>query len=131
MTCFFVNKFVDNGLVEFEFGNNVNCQIGLVSVALPETEEDDETVSISCDQIDSTSLNPSRAIRHFYHKNENKYTNYEFQSVSYQTIDTTDKKLQIRFWDSIGNPLGFKDYNPRILLTFILKCDTNKKWIKR
>ena len=130
MTSIFVNKFVDNGMVEFDFGNNVNCQIGLVSLTLPQTEEDDENVSISIDQIDATRINPSRCIRHFYHKNEEKYTNYEFPNVLYHTIDTTDKKLQIRFWDTIGHPLAFKDLNPRILLTFVMKCDTNKKWIK-
>ena len=41
MTSIFVNKFVDNGMVEFDSGNNVNCQIGLVSLTLPQTEEDE------------------------------------------------------------------------------------------
>ena len=63
MTFFFVNEFVENGLVEFEFGNNVNCQIGLVAVALPEVEDESETVSISCDQVDASSLNPGLVSR--------------------------------------------------------------------
>ena len=130
MNTFFINSRVNNGLLDFYFGNKVNCQIGLVSISLPEVAENDgDIVTISCDQVDATSLNPSRIIRQFYHSNRHPYWNHRFPEVLFHTIDTTDRKLQVRFRDSTGQPLQFKTKNPRVLLTFVLKCDTNKKWL--
>ena len=130
MNTFFISSNVKNGLLEFDFGNKFNCQIGLVSITLPKVEIEDGTlVTITCDQVDATSLNPSRIIRHFYQGNKFAYFNHRFPEVLFHTIDTTDRKLTIRLLDMTGQPLKFKTDNPRVLLTFVLKCDTNKKWL--
>ena len=129
MTPLYVNSTVEDGCVEFLFGNNVNCQIGLVSIAMPETADENDKITVSCDQVDATAQNPGRIIRQFFHEKNAK--NYEFPQILFHTIDTTDRKLQIRFWDTVGHPLEFKELAPRILLTFVLKCDTTKKWLKR
>ena len=75
MNTVFINANVKNGLLEIDFGNKFNCQIGLVSITLPKVKiEDGALVTITCDQVDATSLNPSRIIRHFYQGNNHTFT---------------------------------------------------------
>ena len=132
-----------NGVIEIPLGNICKCQIGLVSIELPNIERDEvddnyHEINISCDQIDSNMSNRKRLLRRIcMEKHRNLYTSIEFKTILYFPVDSADKKLTIRIKDEYG-PVVIRDRvsrksNPQtvtLTLNVIPKDGAGEQWIR-
>ena len=127
---------VTNGLLEIPMGKQCDCYIGLVSISIPNLHTrhvDCHEISIACDQIDSTVLNPKRLLRRIYYISKNiAYTTFQFQTVTYNKIDSADSTLTIRMTDQNGKfPARSRDANVTIVLNLLplVSNNSNKCYI--
>ena len=103
-----------NGVIEIPMLKECKCSIGLVSITLPYTGRDKveqfyRDLEITCDQVDSTFLNPKRLLRKIctpYQFSKNKrshvYTTHEFETILFFPIDSMERKLTIQINDQDG-----------------------------
>ena len=133
----------EQGVIEIPLLTECKCKIGLASISLPNvnrTKQSDvfQEIEISCDQVDSTFLNPNRLLRKICtEKNKIFYNHYEFVNTFYFELDSADHKLTFRIKDQHG-PISISEYveikaNPRnVTLCFQLQPidDQNDRWIK-
>ena len=97
-----------NGVIEVPLVSSCRCHIGLVSISIPtiiRSNSKINTIFVSCDQVDATVTNPKRLLRAFgYDKNQSRqWTVYEFNTILYHRIDSSEKKLTLRIYDNDGN----------------------------
>ena len=125
-----------NGIITIALGNYCHCEIGLVSISIPNIHKrhvSHHNISISCDQIDSTVLNPKRLLRRIYYISKNiAYTTFQFQTVTYNKIDSADSTLTIRMTDQNGKfPARSRDANVTIVLNLLplVSNNSNKCYI--
>lgn len=132
-----------NGVIDIPLLTECKCKIGLVSISIPNMNrirqsDDFQDIEISCDQVDSTYLNPKRLLRKICtQKNEHLYNTFEFNNILFFDLDSADHKLTFRIRDQHG-PISIPDYihkkvNPR-KITICLQLqpidDQIHKWIK-
>ena len=132
-----------NCVIELPLLTECKCKISLASISLPNvnrTKQSDvfQEIEISCDQVDSTFLNPKRLLRKICtEKNKKFYNHYEFVNIFYFELDSADHKLTFRIKDQHG-PISISEYferkaNPRnVTLSLQLQPidDQNDRWIK-
>ena len=98
---------LNNGVIEIPLSSACRCHIGLVSISIPSIVRNKSNIStlfVSCDQVDATVTNPKRLLRAFgYDRNQSRrWTAYEFKSILYHQIDSSEKKLTLRIFDKDG-----------------------------
>ena len=133
----------EQGVIEIPLLTECKCKIGLASISLPNvnrTKQFDvfQDIEISCDQVDSTFLNPKRLLRKIStEKTEKFYSNFEFKNIFYFELDSADHKLTFRIKDQHG-PISIPKYferkaNPQnVTLCLQLQPidDQDDRWIK-
>ena len=125
MNPIIISSIPDKGVINFYLGTKVTGYIGLVDICLPQLEITTKLITVSCDQIDSTSFNRRRLLRSFYHRNKSAYTSTDFQHIMYYKLDSSDYKLTIKLSDETG-PIQTTE---TVLLTLNVQPDLPKRWI--
>ena len=97
----------NNGVIEVPLNTACNCYIGLVSITLPaitKLNDNMREIYVSCDQLDATVTNRKRLLRVFgYNKKPSRqWSEFKFINVMYYKIDSSERKLTIRLYDSNG-----------------------------
>jgi hypothetical protein len=131
------------GVIEIPLLTECKCKIGLASISLPNINRTKQSeiyheIDISCDQVDSTYLNPKRRLRKICtEKNEKLYNNFEFKNILYFELDFADHKLTFRIKDQNGtiwiSKYFERKYNPQnvtLCLQLQPMDDQNDHWIK-
>ena len=133
----------EEGIIEIPLLTECKCKIGSASISLPNinrTKHSDvyQEIEISCDQVDSTFLNPKRLLRKICtEKNAKFYNHFEFENIYHFELDSADHKLTFRIRDQNG-PIWIPKYferksNPQnVTLCLQLQPidDQNDRWIK-
>lgn len=102
--------YINDGVLTFELNQPCNCLIGLVDFHLPSINQrsnSENTIDISCDQIDSTFDNPKRLLKRlcFDKVTDTEYYNHwEAKHVEFKRVDSQDKFLTFRVSRTIGRP---------------------------
>jgi hypothetical protein len=98
---------IPNGSMRIRVAKLSNCSIGLIAIGFPITNQ---TVDVTCPQIDSNLFNRKRLLRRILFGAVNKNDTYkvtciykEFKHVIYEKVYSSDKFLDINFKDENGN----------------------------
>lgn len=121
---------IDDGLLTLELSKPCNCLIGLVDFHLPSINQrsnSENTIDISCDQIDSSFDNPKRLLKRLcFDKVDDTayYNHWEAKNIEFKRVDSQDKFLTFKVTRTIGRPnIKFVKSidDPRIYYTIAFK----------
>ena len=107
MNSILLCELLNKGTVEVDVDHPFECHIGLVSISLPSIKLLNRKITeiyVSCDQVDSTRNNRKRLIQVLgYGKNQaRQWTTYDFSTILYYNIDSSERKLTFRIYDRNG-----------------------------
>ena len=95
-----------NGELVIPLAQPCKCLIGLVSLQIPNINHRGDgykELNIYCDQLDSNMANRKRLLRRICTNNQPEYVStFEFPTVLYFPVDSSDSKLTLRFHDQHG-----------------------------
>ena len=92
---------IEKGQVQIPLGQRCNCHVGLVEITLPSFNERqyvENSIDITCDQIDSTIYNPKRLLRRINFEKVAKglYYHYAPTHIIMEKVDSDDDFLTIK-----------------------------------
>ena len=122
------------GIIEIPLHNSCQCHIGLISISLPSLTMIDERIReiyVSCDQIDATLNNRKRLLRVFGYNSSLTWSTYNFATILYFKIDSSEKKLTFRFYDTDGPlvPLNNQYNSDKFIVELnMIPATTNKSY---
>ena len=96
------------GSFRLDLSEPCNCYIGLVEFHLPNINRranNENTIDLTCDQIDSTFDNPRRLLKRlcFEKVYEGNYNHFEARFIDFKRVDSEDKFLTFNISRTIGN----------------------------
>ena len=133
---------VNQGSFRLDLNNSFKGQIGLVEFNLPninQQDHDENSIEITCDQIDSNYDNPQRILKNICFNRCQKPENYNrwtAKFIEFCDVDSTDTFLTFRVKRAVGGkPIRFNksvnEENPKIFYTLAFQPIKNDecKWI--
>ena len=127
---------LQNGTFKIELDRPCQCFIGLVEFHLPSINDmdlPDNVVELTCDQIDSTFLNPKRLLKRLvFEQTGNYYNHFEAKNIQFQAVDSQDKFLSFQLKrSSKSHRLAF-EFSSIGYITLAFKPFENedRRWIR-
>lgn len=133
MNPLIICKELINGALEVQLNQQCNCFIGLVSITLPVIQFKGNSLTeiyVSCDQIDATITNRKRIISIFGYKNQpKKWSTYNFENILYFKVDSAEKKLVFRLFNSDVplTPKNDSQNSSKVIMSLNMIPITNQK----
>ena len=117
-----------NGVFQLELNKSCKCEIGLVEFNLPNINQnghDENSIVITCDQIDSNFDNPGRVLKNICFNRCDKqdaYNSWSAKFIEFCQVDSTDNFLTFRLRRAIGGKSirfnkSLTDNNPEVFYT--------------
>ncbi len=130
---------LENGLFRHSFSHPCNCYVGLMSFHLPNINNRhhlENSIDITCDQIDSTFANPKRLLKRLCFdrvKNNGFFNRWEATIIDYKRVDSDDKFLTFHVnRTTTRKPVEFNSSvtNTKIYYTLAIKpiTDGESRW---
>ena len=132
---------VVNGEFKLELDGPCKCRVALVEFNLPNINQqncDENSVELSCTQIDSTFDNPNRILKTLCFnrvRGDAHYNQWSTQNLEFHDIDSQDKFLTFNIKRAIGGkPIRFHksvmSESPTIFLTLAFEPIKNecRRW---
>jgi len=126
---------LSDGLFQMELKEPCNCYVGLLEFHLPminQRANNENTVDITCDQIDSSFDNPKRLLKRLcFDKVDDKdyYNHWEAKTIQFHKVDSTENYLTFRLSRTLGKKsikFARSIENPQIFYTLAIKPITDK-----
>lgn len=126
---------VTDCVFQLQLNEPCKCYIGLVEIHLPiinQRANSENTVDLTCDQIDSSFENPKRLVKRLcFDKVDDKdyYNHWEASIIDFQKVDSEDKYLTFRLARTIGKKaikFARSIEEPKIYYTLAIKPISEK-----
>ena len=109
-----INQKPENGCIKFDLLKNYDY-IGLVDITFNGIQFSGRTytvIDMVVDEIDKTAYNPHRLFSRFLYNycKSSRFYKTEFNPIQWKKLDSTDKQLNMKFYDEYGEPVKFRTY---------------------
>jgi len=125
---------LNNDTIQIPLGEQCNCYVGLVEITLNNFNTRgfaNNSIRITCDQIDSTFDNPNRILRTIplnpHRTNEYLHT-WKTSFIKFVKVDSQDQFLTLKINRVTGEKLAFHNIDHRTYFTLAFSKTAEPNW---